>query len=48
MTKANKFQIVKVQPQGVAQFLLDFLPICHNRQTNVHVPVKQVEVVEKS
>ena len=30
MKKANnfqKFQIVKVQPQGVAWFLLDFLPI---------------------
>ena len=25
MKKANNFQLVKVQPQGVAQFLLDFL-----------------------
>ena len=27
MKNVNKFQIAKVQPQGVAQHLLDFLPI---------------------
>ena len=31
MKNVNNFQLVKVQPQGVAQQLLDFLPIsaCH-------------------
>ena len=27
MKKANNFQIAKAQPQGVAQLLLNFLPI---------------------
>ena len=27
MKNVNNFQIAKVQPQGVAQYLLDFLPI---------------------
>ena len=27
MKKANDFQTAKVQPQGIASFLLDFLPI---------------------